>query len=65
MFETVSGVSLNYEIGPRRSGDVVAIYANNDLAVKTLGWKTKYGLKEMMDTAWKWELKLKNEKIGV
>ena len=65
MFEAVSGVSLNYEIGPRRSGDVVAIYANNDLAVNTLGWKTKYGLKEMMDTAWKWELKLKNEKIGV
>ena len=65
MFEAVSGVSLNYEIGPRRSGDVVAIYANNDLAVNTLGWKTKYGLRDMMDTAWKWELKLKNEKIGV
>jgi len=65
MFEAVSGVSLNYEIGPRRSGDVVAIYANNDFAVKTLGWKPKYGLNEMMDTAWKWELKLKNEKIGV
>ena len=39
MFEEVSGVTLNYEIGPRREGDVIAIYANNDLAVKELGWK--------------------------
>jgi len=57
-FETVSGVKLNYEKGPRRAGDVVAIYANNDLAVKVLGWKIKYGLTEMMDTAWKWEMKI-------
>ncbi len=61
MFEQVSGVKLNYEIGPRRNGDVVAIYANNDFAVKSLGWHIKYGLKEMMDTAWKWELKLKQD----
>ncbi len=58
-FETVSGVKLNYEEGPRRSGDVVAIYANNDAAVKKLGWNIQYGIIEMMDTAWKWELKLK------
>ena len=61
MFEQVSGVKLNYELGPRRNGDVVAIYANNDFAVQSLGWKIKYGLKEMMDTAWKWELKIKTE----
>lgn len=61
MFEQVSGVKLNYELGPRRNGDVVAIYANNDFAVQSLGWKIKYGLKEMMDTAWKWELKIKAE----
>ncbi len=58
-FEKVSGVKLNYEIGPRRAGDVVAIYANNDAAVNKLGWKINYGITEMMDTAWKWELKLK------
>ncbi|RYY57597.1 MAG: UDP-glucose 4-epimerase GalE [Chitinophagaceae bacterium] len=58
-FEKVSGVKLNYEIGPRRQGDVIAIYANNDLAVNELGWKTKYGLDEMMATAWEWEKRLK------
>lgn len=58
-FEKVSGVQLNYEIGPRRAGDVVAIYANNEAAVKKLGWNIQYGIDEMMDTAWKWELRLK------
>ncbi|MFN5023946.1 MAG: UDP-glucose 4-epimerase GalE [Chitinophagaceae bacterium] len=57
-FEKVSGVKLNYEIGPRRAGDIVAIYANNDKAVKELGWNCKYGLEEMMLTAWQWEQSL-------
>ena len=58
-FEAASGVKLNYEIGPRRPGDVIAIYANNDAAVNQLGWQIKYGIKEMMKTAWDWELKIK------
>ena len=58
-FEEVSGVKLNYEIGPRRPGDVIAIYANNDAAVTQLGWQIQYGIKEMMKTAWDWELKIK------
>jgi UDP-glucose 4-epimerase len=58
-FEQVSGVKLNYAVGPRRAGDVVAVYANNDHAVKTLGWKIKYDIIQMMETAWKWEQKIK------
>ncbi|MCW3108885.1 MAG: galE, partial [Segetibacter sp.] len=54
-FEEVSGQKLNYKIGPRRPGDVVAIYANNNLARTALGWDIKYDLKEMMRTAWAWE----------
>jgi UDP-glucose 4-epimerase len=52
-------VSLNYEIGPRRPGDIIAIYANNDLAKKVLAWQPKYSLDDMMSTAWKWEQRLK------
>ena len=44
---------------PGRPGDVIAIYANNDLAKKVLGWQPKYSLDEMMSTAWKWEQRLK------
>jgi len=58
-FEKVSGTKLNYEIGPRRTGDVIAIYANNDLARKLLGWDPQYSLEDMMRTAWEWEQRLK------
>lgn len=58
-FEKVSGLPLNYEIGPRRPGDVIAVYANNDLAKKILGWAPEYSLDDIMATAWKWELRLK------
>jgi len=60
-FEKVTGRKLNYVIGPRRPGDVVAIYANNTLAREVLKWVPQYSLDEMMLTAWKWEVKLKEE----
>ncbi len=57
-FRKVSGVKLNYRIGPRRAGDVVAIYSDLSLVKKTLGWTPKYDLDEMMLSAWKWEQSL-------
>ena len=54
-FEKVSGRKLNYEIGPRRPGDVVAIYANNDKAARLLGWKPRRTIEDIMRTAWEWE----------
>src|SRR5687767_3796293 len=60
-FEKVSGKKLNYEIGPRRTGDVIAIYANNDKAKSHLGWEPNLSLEEMMATAWKWEVRLKED----
>jgi len=60
-FQKVSGQKLNYKIGPRRPGDVIAIYANNDLAVKQLEWKIKYDLDAMMQSAWAWELNIKKD----
>ena len=60
-FEEASGQKLNYHIGPRRAGDVVAIYANNEKAVQELGWEIKYNLHDMMKTAWDWELKIKSD----
>lgn len=54
-FERVSGLKLNYRIGPRRDGDVIQVYANNNSARTLLEWETKYDLDAMMDTAWRWE----------
>jgi UDP-glucose 4-epimerase len=58
-FERVNDVKLNYTIGPRRPGDVISIYASNDLARTALGWELKFNLDEMVATAWKWEQRLK------
>jgi UDP-glucose 4-epimerase len=57
-FEKVSGTKLNYEIGERRAGDVVAVYADNQKALKELGWKCKHTIYDMMATAWAWEKRL-------
>ena len=56
-FEEVSGVSLNYRIGPRRPGDVIAIYADYNHARNTLGWQPAFSIKDIMRSAWQWEKK--------
>jgi UDP-glucose 4-epimerase len=61
-FEKVSSQKLNYKIGPRRAGDVEAIYANNNKAKELLNWTPKYNIDEMMLSAWLWEQNLNKEK---
>jgi UDP-glucose 4-epimerase len=61
-FEKTSGVKLKYKIGPRREGDVAAVYADSSKAKKLLGWKPKYGIEEIMRTAWAWEQKRSKKK---
>jgi UDP-glucose 4-epimerase len=61
-FEKVSGQKLNYEIGPRRAGDVPKIYADVTKATKELGFKTELGLEEGLASAWQWELNLQKNK---
>ncbi|MFZ4543227.1 MAG: UDP-glucose 4-epimerase GalE [Saprospiraceae bacterium] len=60
-FEKVTDVKLNYKLGPRRKGDVVAIYADYQKAKKMLGWTPKYNMDDIMRTAWEWEKQLENE----
>lgn len=60
-FEKVSGLRLNYSFGPRRPGDIMAIYANRDKAEHELGWTPRYSLEDIMRTAWAWEQKLKTD----
>ncbi|HLF63470.1 MAG TPA: UDP-glucose 4-epimerase GalE [Saprospiraceae bacterium] len=56
-FQKVSGEKLNYRIGARRPGDVIAIYADYSKARELLGWEPKYGVEEIMKTAWVWEMR--------
>jgi UDP-glucose 4-epimerase len=61
-FEKTTGVKLNYKYGPRRPGDVEAVYSNNDYTEKTLDWKPHRGIEEMMRSAWKWQQQLNEER---
>ena len=58
-FERVSGQKLTYEIGDRRTGDVIAAYAYTTKANKVLGWKTQRSLDEAIASAWAWEKKIR------
>lgn len=62
-FEESTGIALNYTIGNRRPGDVVAIYANNDKAKSELGWMPKFSLNDIMTSAWKWEQYIQNQPV--
>ncbi|MEM1322008.1 MAG: UDP-glucose 4-epimerase GalE [Bacteroidota bacterium] len=56
-FEKTTQQQLKYQLGPRRPGDVVAIYANNDKAANRLRWTPQYSIDDIMRTAWEWEVK--------
>lgn len=58
-FERVSGEQLNYKVGPRRAGDVVAVYADRTKATEELGWDPQRGVDEIMASAWAWQQSLK------
>ena len=58
-FEKYTGEKLNYEISDRRPGDVEKVYADTEFANNELGWKTNRGIREMVESAWAWELHLK------
>ena len=59
-FEKVSNQKLAYKIVDRREGDVTMAYANTDKANTILGWKTQSSLEEAIESAWKWEQKIRN-----
>jgi UDP-glucose 4-epimerase len=54
-FESTAGIKVNYRIGPKRAGDVAAIYADNTLITDRIGWKPEHGIEDIMQTAWSWE----------
>lgn len=63
-FERESGIKLNYQIGPRRDGDVEIIYADNSKARRELDWELKYKIDDAMRSAWKWQQHLNKVKSG-
>jgi UDP-glucose 4-epimerase len=58
-FEKVSGKPFPYKIVDRREGDVTSAYARTNKANEVLGWKTESSLDQAMESAWKWEQKVR------
>lgn len=54
-FEKACGHNINYEVGPRRSGDIAEVTGDPTLATNELGWKAELGLTEMVESAWNWQ----------
>jgi len=62
-FERATGEKVKYSIAPRREGDIEKIWADPSLANRELNWKTEITLDEAMETAWRWEKKIKNKSL--
>ena len=54
-FEDANGLSIPYEITPRRPGDIAVCYADASRAKDILHWQAKRDLKQMCRDAWNWQ----------
>lgn len=55
-FEAATGEKVPHVIGPRRSGDIVAVWAETTKVTNVLGWSATRNLETMMRDAWNWQL---------
>lgn len=56
-FRKASGQLIEYDIMPRRDGDIAESWADARLAEKELGWKAERSIEEMCADAWRWQNK--------
>jgi len=53
-FNSVNNVHVEYEILPRRSGDLPEYFSSADKADNILGWRPSRTLEDMCESAWNW-----------
>ncbi|MBP5506999.1 MAG: UDP-glucose 4-epimerase GalE [Prevotella sp.] len=62
-FEKATGVKLNWTYAPRREGDIEKVWGNVDKAKKVLGWKADTPIEDVLASAWKWQVRLRDEGV--
>lgn len=62
-FEKATGVKLNWTYAPRREGDIEKVWGDVEKANKVLGWKAEANIEDVLRSAWKWQLKLREDGI--
>ena len=51
----ITGIDFKMDTAPRRAVDPAVLVADSAKAQKVLGWKPKYDLTKIIQTAWNWE----------
>lgn len=54
-FERVSGKRINYQIKPRRKGDIAFCVADVSKAKNQLGWAAEKDINTMCEDTWRWQ----------
>ena len=50
-------VNVPYEMLPRRAGGIAVSDANVSFAERIMGWKSRFGLKDLCENDWRWQLR--------
>ncbi len=56
-FEKANGITIPYEIKPRRAGDIATCYADASKAKRELDWVAKRDIVDMCRDSWNWQSK--------
>ena len=60
-FERSTGQKLNFKVVGRREGDIEKVWADTSHANSELGWKAVVGIEESLQSAWKWERRIRSK----
>ena len=55
-FEEATGVKIPYVIKPRRPGDIATCYSDATRAKEELGWTAEFGIRDMCEDSWRWQI---------
>jgi UDP-glucose 4-epimerase len=64
LFEEIAGLTVPKVYGPRRQGDVAAIWADSTKSREVLGWRCEHDLRSALTDAWRWQLALRETVNG-
>ncbi len=62
-FEKATKVKVPYKIIGRREGDIEKVWADAGYSNKVLGWKAEESIEDTLQSAWNWQLKLRERGI--
>lgn len=59
IFKRANKIDVPFRIADRRAGDVEQVWADPSKANRELGWSADTPIEEVMQSAWRWEKKIR------